>query len=313
VAVPAAAHTTWNKPRSGSMITRIARLWPIGGIPLIVKPESSFASRAVARRTSRAPVTAASRARSTRLGPDTRHRIGSRTPSSPGATKTSDLTIWPISAPTAAAASSAVWVDLSNTLTSRVTPFLLAASTTRWMAGWSRGSGTAGSLASGPGCRFAPRRFREAAWAVEYDRSMVTRVLILAGGSGPRRAELNHAWPGWDEALEFIIAADAGALLAEPLGLRLDLVVGDGDSLGDSALAELGRSGVAIDRSPADKDASDTELALIAAGERGATDVIVLGAFGGRVDHHFANVWILAHPALAGRTVTLLDGRTRVR
>jgi thiamine pyrophosphokinase len=142
---------------------------------------------------------------------------------------------------------------------------------------------------------------------------MVTRVLILAGGSGPRRAELNHAWPGWDEALEFIIAADAGALLAEPLGLRLDLVVGDGDSLGDSALAELGRSGVAIDRSPADKDASDTELALIAAAERGATDVIVLGAFGGRVDHHFANVWILAHPALAGRTVTVLDGRTRVR
>jgi thiamine pyrophosphokinase len=31
------------------------------------------------------------------------------------------------------------------------------------------------------------------------------------------------------------------------------------------------------------------------------------------VDHHLANIWILAHPALSGRTVTLLDGRTRVR
>ena len=142
---------------------------------------------------------------------------------------------------------------------------------------------------------------------------MVTRVIVLAGGSGPRRSELDAAWPGWDEAVAIVIGADAGALLAEPLGLRLDLVVGDGDSLGESGLAELGRSGVAIDRSPADKDESDTELALVAAAGRGATEVLVLGAFGGRLDHHLANIWILAHPVLAGRTVTLLDGRTRAR
>jgi thiamine pyrophosphokinase len=70
---------------------------------------------------------------------------------------------------------------------------------------------------------------------------------------------------------------------------------------------------VAIDRSPADKDESDTELALVAAAGRGATEVLVLGAFGGRLDHHLANIWILAHPVLAGRTVTLLDGWTRAR
>ena len=51
------------------MITRIGRAWPIGGIPPMVKPDSSLASRAVARRTSRPPVTAARRARSTRFGP----------------------------------------------------------------------------------------------------------------------------------------------------------------------------------------------------------------------------------------------------
>jgi thiamine pyrophosphokinase len=142
---------------------------------------------------------------------------------------------------------------------------------------------------------------------------MVTRVLILAGGAAPNRAELAAAWPGWDRAIDLVIAADAGALLAGPLGLKLDLIVGDGDSLGEAALLALGRTGVLIDRSPADKDASDTELALIAAADRGATDVLVLGAFGGRLDHELANVWILAHPAVAGRTVTLLDGRTRVR
>ena len=99
----------------------------------MVKPVSSLASFAFARRTSGSPVTAARRARSTRLGPETRHRIGSSAPASAGATKTSDLTIWPSSASTAPAASCAVWVDSENTRTSRVTPFRAAASTTRWI------------------------------------------------------------------------------------------------------------------------------------------------------------------------------------
>jgi thiamine pyrophosphokinase len=142
---------------------------------------------------------------------------------------------------------------------------------------------------------------------------MAIRALILAGGAGPRRAGLDAAWPGWDRDLDLVIAADAGALLAAPLGLRLDLIVGDGDSLGAGALADFEEAGVAVERSPADKDASDTELALIAAAQRGATDVAVLGAFGGRLDHALANVWILAHPALAGRSVALLDDQTRVR
>jgi thiamine pyrophosphokinase len=142
---------------------------------------------------------------------------------------------------------------------------------------------------------------------------MVTRALILAGGTPPSRSQLDAAWPGWDQAIDLVIAADAGALLARPLGLRLDLIVGDADSLGETRLAEFASAGIAIERAPTDKDASDTELALLAAAERGAAELVVLGAFGGRLDHALANVWILAHPALDERTVALLDGRARVR
>ena len=106
VGVPAAAHTIGKRPRSGSITTRIDRARPNGGMPPMVKPVSSLASFAFARRTSGSPVTAARRARSTRLGPETRHRIGSSAPASAGATNTSDLTIWPSSASTAPAASS---------------------------------------------------------------------------------------------------------------------------------------------------------------------------------------------------------------
>ena len=52
----------------------------------------------------------------------------------------------------------------------------------------------------------------------------------------------------------------------------------------------------------------------MAARTRGARRVTVLGALGGtRFDHALANAWLLAHPALDGRTVMLLDARTRVR
>ena len=50
------------------MITRTGRANPMGGMPPMTKPVSSLASRAVARRMSGSPVTAASRARSTRFG-----------------------------------------------------------------------------------------------------------------------------------------------------------------------------------------------------------------------------------------------------
>ena len=111
VGSPAAAQTVSYRPSSGSMITRVRRACPNGGMPPIVKPVSSSASRAVARRTSRRPTTAASRSRSTRSAPETRHTIGSSSPSSPVETKTSDFTIWPSSAPTTRAASAAVWVE----------------------------------------------------------------------------------------------------------------------------------------------------------------------------------------------------------
>src|SRR3990172_4311768 len=117
-------------------------------MPPITKPVSSFASRALARRMSAWPVTVASRARSTRFTPDTRHRMGSVEPSGPGATNTSDFTIWPSSAPSARAASSAVCVASSKVVTSSVTAMAAAASTTRRIAGCSDGWGIAGSLAT---------------------------------------------------------------------------------------------------------------------------------------------------------------------
>jgi thiamine pyrophosphokinase len=111
-----------------------------------------------------------------------------------------------------------------------------------------------------------------------------------------------------------VIAADAGATGLDRLGRTPDRLVGDLDSIPDELLARLAAAGVAIDRHPADKDASDTELALEAAIAAGATEIVLLGAIGGpRLDHQLANVLLLADPALADRDVRIVHGPSTVR
>ncbi len=136
-------------------------------------------------------------------------------------------------------------------------------------------------------------------------------ALILADGDVPPRSELDLAWSGWDDGIEAVIAADGGARHAAALGVAIDLWVGDGDSIGEGALAELEAAGVPLERSPQDKDESDTELAIRAALRLGQESVLILGALGGRIDHALANIGLLAMPELAGKEAAILDGRSR--
>ena len=139
-------------------------------------------------------------------------------------------------------------------------------------------------------------------------------AVVVADGDLPERDALDAAWPGWAAGIDLVVAADGGALGAERLGFSIDVVVGDGDSLGESALERLATAGVEVQRSPADKDESDTELAVLAAIERGATSIVIVGALGGRrVDHALANVALLALRALGGRPCSILDETARVR
>ena len=140
------------------------------------------------------------------------------------------------------------------------------------------------------------------------------RALIVADGDVPSRSALDAGWPGWADDVELIVAADGGWDKAAALGLRPALLVGDADSLPEDRFAALAAQGVPIERSPAAKDESDAELALLAALRRGATHVTILGALGGgRFDHALANVGLLALPEPGTAHVELLDETTRVR
>ena len=135
-------------------------------------------------------------------------------------------------------------------------------------------------------------------------------AIVLADGAVPSRAQLDTAWPGWDAGVSLVIAADGGARHASALGLKLDRWVGDGDSIDPADLAALAATGVPIDRVDREKDASDTELALVAAVESGADEITILGGLGGaRTDHGLVNVLLLQHPALEGLAARLYDER----
>jgi thiamine pyrophosphokinase len=138
------------------------------------------------------------------------------------------------------------------------------------------------------------------------------RALILAGGDRPDPALLDANWPGWRD-VTLVVAADGGARHAAPLGLPLHQVIGDFDSLSASDIDELEAAGVTVTRFPTNKDATDTELAVLAALDAGATEITLLCTWGGRSDHAIGTLALLAHPRCGAASVVILDERTRTQ
>lgn len=93
--------------------------------------------------------------------------------------------------------------------------------------------------------------------------------------------------------VDFSIAADGGLDLAFALGHVPGFVVGDMDSVSPGAIETARDLGSSITVVPRAKDASDFELALDSAIERGASRLVVVGGAGGRLDHVLATVLTL--------------------
>ena len=106
-----------------------------------------------------------------------------------------------------------------------------------------------------------------------------------------------------------VIAANGGCRHARALGLHVDDVVGDADSLTPEEREALEQSGARFHTAPADKDETDLELALLLAAREGAREIRILGALGGRLDMTLSNILLLTMPALEGLNVRIWHGR----
>lgn len=116
-------------------------------------------------------------------------------------------------------------------------------------------------------------------------------IVIFAGGTIQRGRAVDQALARAD----LVIAADGGAASALACGRLPAYVVGDFDSLDAQLAAEMQRRGSKLEAVGAEKDETDTELAVQLALAQGATEITLLGALGGnRFDHALANVLLLA-------------------
>jgi thiamine pyrophosphokinase len=113
------------------------------------------------------------------------------------------------------------------------------------------------------------------------------RVLILANGDAPSEALAQH----FATAHSLFLATDGAAHRAAGLGIVPDIVCGDFDSVSlEVAHAEFPNT--AFIPTP-DQDRADLEKAVMLALERGASEITILGANGGRIDHTLANFALL--------------------
>ena len=109
-----------------------------------------------------------------------------------------------------------------------------------------------------------------------------------------------------------VVAADSGADLALALGLRVDELIGDLDSVAPPSIDAVTAAGGTVERHPAAKDHTDLELSLQHAVALGPDRILVLGGHGGREDHHLANRLLLASTWLGSVEVVAWSGQARI-
>jgi thiamine pyrophosphokinase len=137
---------------------------------------------------------------------------------------------------------------------------------------------------------------------VDIDRP--PEIVVIAGGAPVAPVLVASVGPSTT-----VVAADAGVALAAGLGWRVDIAVGDFDSLDPGRLADLDDIAGEVRRFPTAKDATDIELALQVAAERGPARVLVAGVEGGRPDHALANLLVASSEVFRALEIELaLEG-----
>ncbi len=100
-----------------------------------------------------------------------------------------------------------------------------------------------------------------------------------------------------------VLCADGGWQLARKAGVRPHLVIGDFDS------SEQPGAGP-VERHPVEKDDTDTMLCLKKGLAMGFDDFLIVGGFGGRIDHTLGNLQAMRYAADRAASIEMNDGES---
>ena len=121
---------------------------------------------------------------------------------------------------------------------------------------------------------------------------------VVIGGADINNYEAIRAYLLPDD---FIICCDSGLKHYQALDVVPDLIIGDFDSHENP---EMPMETIVL---PCEKDDTDTMAAVREAAARGFENFLLLGVFGGRLDHTLANVYILLWLAKRGNKAMVVD------
>lgn len=107
---------------------------------------------------------------------------------------------------------------------------------------------------------------------------------------------------------DLCIAADSGYKNALALGEHVDILLGDLDSY-----TEKPPERTKVIKVPAEKDFTDTQMAVKEALENGADDIVIIGGLDGRLDHTLSNISILPELWKMRVHAVMTDGTNRIR
>jgi thiamine pyrophosphokinase len=151
------------------------------------------------------------------------------------------------------------------------------------------------------------------------------RALIMCNGEMPPEGVLEKSLAG----CALVIAADGGANTLLRMGVVPDVVTGDMDSFrmagdeggrainsatdhGRNRFKSISETGFEIIHDP-DQETNDLEKALKLALNRGATEAVILGATGFRLDHTLKNLSVLLQFTSGFNEILMRDASTDIR
>ena len=95
------------------------------------------------------------------------------------------------------------------------------------------------------------------------------------------------------DSFDLVLASDGGYRTAKKMGLNVDVLIGDFDSITSEDLKEAKKKGIKIISFPADKDKTDGELTVDYAISLGSKEILILGSFKEELDHALGNLFLL--------------------
>lgn len=138
-----------------------------------------------------------------------------------------------------------------------------------------------------------------------FSATVAQEILFVVGGRAPDVGWLSDVAVG-----RKIFGVDRGVEVCRACGVVPDILIGDFDSASPDAIDWARAKKIPAEKFPADKDFTDTQLALSRATEIfGEHAAILTGGFGGRADHLFS---VLFTCAAAGGKIFMADERELV-